>query len=316
MIETICSMELPVGEHFQIRKNRLAPAKETGTERRLAIASGIHGDEIEGQYVCYEIIRRINESPESLKGIVDIYPEVNPLGIDVARRTVPKVEMDMNRVFPGDPDGTLMERAAAALMEDMAGADLCIDVHASDKFIKEIPQARVREEFAETLLPYATILNVDMVWLNATETIQESSLVYNLNKLGVPSLVVEMGLGTRITQVYGDQVVDGIFFLMHQMGIWDGDVSDVRKPFLATDDEVEQIRASHSGIFLSGFSHRRKVQKGDSLGQIVDVLTGSVIEEIRASADGLVFTLREYPIVYEGALLARIMMDQKGGADV
>lgn len=111
MLETVYAAQLPVGENLIIYKNRIACDKPVG---RIAIVSGIHGDELEGQYVCYEMIRRLEEHPEYLRGTVDIYPQVNPLGIDMARRNIPQMEMDLNRIFPGNAQGTVMERAAAA----------------------------------------------------------------------------------------------------------------------------------------------------------------------------------------------------------
>ncbi len=304
MLETVYAAQLPVGENLIIYKNRIACDKPVG---RIAIVSGIHGDELEGQYVCYEMIRRLEEHPEYLRGTVDIYPQVNPLGIDMARRNIPQMEMDLNRIFPGNAQGTVMERAAAAVVEDITGADICIDLHASDMYVREIPQVRVSSEFAQRLLPFAKLLNVDMIWLNATATVHESTLAHSMNMLGVPTLVMEMGLGLRITRVYGDQVVEGIFHLMREMGLWSGPVSPVREPVISSDGEVEFIRAEHAGIFLPDIAHRHYLCKDEKIGDIVDVLTGKVVQEIVAKKGGMVFTLREYPFVYEGSLIARIL---------
>ena len=197
MVKTVFSIGLSTGEKLIIKKNRLEGTALSGQNKRVAIVSGTHGDELEGQYVCYEVIRRIKEHPEYLCGVVDIYPALNPLGIAVADRMVPRLELDMNRMFPGDEKGTPMERVTAAIIQDLAGADLCIDVHASNEFLKEIPQVRISEEFAEKLLPYAKHMNADMVWMNATATVHESTLAHSMNMLGVPTLVVEMGLGMR-----------------------------------------------------------------------------------------------------------------------
>jgi predicted deacylase len=48
------------------------------------------------------------------------------------------------------------------------------------------------------------------------------------------------------------------------------------------------------------------VKKGDLLCKIVDPLEGKVLQEINSPVDGTVFTLRTYPVVYEGSLVARI----------
>ena len=55
--------------------------------------------------------------------------------------------------------------------------------------------------------------------------------------------------------------------------------------------------------------HSGKVQEGQCLGIIADPLTGTVRQEVTAPVDGLLFTLREYPVVCPGSLLARILME-------
>ena len=67
MTETVVSIELPVAEHLNIRKNRIMPLHPSGDEKRIAIVTGTHGDELEGQFVCYELLRRLKAEPEHLK---------------------------------------------------------------------------------------------------------------------------------------------------------------------------------------------------------------------------------------------------------
>lgn len=305
MMEEVFSIELPVGERLLIQKNVVAGREPES--KRLTLVTGIHGDEFEGQYICYEVARRLKQDLSLLKGTVEIYPALNPLGLDVAQRNIPKVNMDMNRMFPGRENGTPFERVAAAIVGDLAGADMCLDVHASDIFVKEIPQVRVSEKFAERLLPYARLLNTDMVWLNASATVHESTLAHSMNMLGVPTLVIEMGVGSRIDRSYGNQVIEGIFNLLRHMGMWEGHVGNVQEPAISTDGEVEFIRSKEVGVFLPAIAHNHYVKKGDKLGEIVSPLEGETLDEIIAQKGGLVFTLREYPLVREGSLLARIL---------
>ena len=49
------------------------------------------------------------------------------------------------------------------------------------------------------------------------------------------------------------------------------------------------------------------VKKGNPIGDILNPLTGEISEHITAENDGIVFTLREYPIVSQGSLIARIL---------
>lgn len=304
MIETVAALGLPVGERILIRKNRIAGAEGGG---RICVVSGIHGDELEGQYICYELARRLQEARGSLTGTVDIYPALNPLGIDTRQRAVPQIDMDMNRIFPGQKDGTVMEQIAAAVVDDLAGASFCLDIHSSNVNNREITQVRISQDFKDKLLPYARLLNTDMIWMNATETVHESTLAHSMNMLGVPTLVVEMGIGARIEMRYGDQIVEGILNLMRRLGMWAGEVGQIREPVIVPDADICFIRAQREGIFLPCVTHETKVREGQEIGRVVDALRAQVQETVVSPCDGLVFTLREYPVIYEGALLARIL---------
>ena len=307
MIETIVSADLPVDERLILEKNRLQPMELTGEEKRISIVTGIYGDELDGQYICYELIRRINAQKKHLKGIVDVYPHCNPLGLASTTRGVPMFELDMNRIFPGTEKGTTIEHVAARLIDDIVGSELCIDIHSSNIFLMETPQVRISEEVAEKLVPVAKQMNADFVWVHTSATVLESTLAHSLNTVGVPTLAVEMGVGMRINQHYGDQLVEGIFYVMKQMGIWSGQVQKPKEPIVSTGGSVSLIHAEASGVFVPEIKHGETVKKGQPIGVIMNALTGEVNQVVEAPENGFVFTMREYPIVYEGSLIARIL---------
>ena len=157
----VVDVELPVNEELIIQKHRME--SNNASEKRICVVTGIHGDELEGQYVAYEVARRISESPDSLQGTVDIYPALNPLGMDTGVRTVPVLDTDLNHMFPGSEDGTMMEKVISKVVDSLKGAEVIVDVHASDTFVKEIPQARISEEFEDMMVPYAKQLDVDLI---------------------------------------------------------------------------------------------------------------------------------------------------------
>lgn len=306
MIETVCRVSLPIDETLEIRKNRLA-SPENNSGKRISIVTGIHGDELEGQYVCFQVIQRIREQPELLTGIVDIYPAMNPLGIDSVTRGIPGFDLDMNRIFPGDLQGTMTEYIAHKLVEELSGSDLCIDIHASNIYLTEIPQIRINEQHQDKLVPMAERMNVDFIWVHGASTVLESTLAYSLNSTKTPTLVVEAGVGMRITKNYCEQLVDGIFYTMKEMGIWQGEVKPVRKPFLATEeDSVYFFNAPKAGIFVAAANHWEMLEAGELVGTIVNPLSGEVLAEIRTPVKGILFTIREYPVVDEGSLVGRL----------
>ena len=306
MIQTIASVGLPVDETLRIQKNRLEP-KEGSNGKRISIVTGIHGDELEGQYICFETMRRLKEHPEHLKGTVDLYPAMNPLGIDSITRGVPAFDLDMNRLFPGSKDGDMLEYLAYRMVEDLTGSDVCVDIHASNIYLREIPQVRINERHEKELTPLAKKLNVDFIWVHSSSTMLEVTLAYSLNSRNTPTLVVETGVGMRITKAYCDQLTDGLFCLMKELGLWEGETAVPREPIVSRDGKVCFLNASTSGIFVPGAKHWMNLEKGDLVGRIVDPMRGEVLDEIFSPVRGVLFTLREYPVVDEGSLVARIL---------
>lgn len=308
MVEAVASIPLAVHEHLMIQKRRI---QNGGGKKRLSLVTGTHGDELEGQYLAYMVGSFIDEHIEQFDGILDIYPALNPMGIDSITRGIPMFDLDMNRVFPGTKDGTTVEVICSSIIDDIAGSDVCVDVHSSNIFLKEIPQIRVSVPTAETLLPYAKMLNVDLVWVHESATVLESTLAHTLNSRGTKTLVVEMGVGMRITKEYCRQLFDGILNLMKELGMWKGETAAVREPVLSIGREVGFVNSDGAGIFVPSADFGDNVKCGAHIGDVLDPLTSRVVERVCAACDGMIFTLREYPVVYGGSLLARILQPKK-----
>lgn len=307
MIKHVASVELPVDEKLKIEKYRWEPSLLKDSGRRFSVVTGIHGDELEGQYVCYEVSKTIREHPDLLTGTVDIYPAMNPFGIDSMTRGIPAFDLDMNRIFPGQIDGDMNEYTASLIMQDVKGSDMVLDIHASNAYLTEVPQIRINALHREKLVPYARSMNVDLIWVHANATVLESTFAYSLNSMGTPVLVIEMGIGMRITKSLGDQVTRGIFHLMHQMGIWAEDPGPVKEPVISTDpDEICFLNAPRGGIYIADKKAGDMVKEGEVVGRLVSPLTGEVYEEVKAPVSGWLFTQRDYPLTASGSLLSLI----------
>lgn len=310
MIKTIVSTKLPLDEQFLIKKNVLTHGNGS---RRFCVVTGTHGDELEGQMVCYEIAHIVSENLERLNGSVEIYPALNPLGIETIQRGIPNFDLDMNRIFPGDPQGSLAEQAAHRIVEDLKGAEMVIDIHSSNLYLRETPQVRINVLNEDTLVPCAELLNLDFIWIHDAATVLEATLAHSLNSTGTRCLVVEMGVGQRINHKMCHNLVKGIFNLMHAMGMWlpIEEIAHHKQPIICKGDTVDFLNAEASGVFITTKKTGERVKAGELIGEIVSPLSGKILSTVKAPNDGYLFTIRAYPIVYEGSLMARIYRDTK-----
>ena len=309
--ENILTLRLPYRENLHLQRSVFSGG---GSGPRVAIVSGIHGDELEGLFVCHRLAAWLEnlekQRPEALLGQIELYPSINPLGLDTLERLVPSHRVDLNRNFPGHPQGLMPQRMAHALLEALNGAALVVDIHASNIYLREIPQVRINEAFAARLLPMARNMNLDVIWLHGAVTVLQATLAHSLNDKGIPCLVAEMGVGMRVTPTYCDQLVTGIIHNCRNLGVLANDLDILplsHTPLVANDTNVVYLNAPTSGLFVPEIEHWIEVEKGQRLGIIVSPLQGEVLAEICSPCSGTLFTLREYPLVYEGSLTARII---------
>ncbi len=263
--ENILSLDLPYRDHLSLRRTVF----RGGSGPKVAVVSGIHGDEIEGLYVCHRLARWLSEHPKALRGRIELYPAANPLGLSTLQRIVPVFESDLNRNFPGHREGLVPQRMAEALMRSTQDAALVIDIHASNIFLREIPQVRISKAFAKKLVPIAQRMNLDLIWIHGSMTVMEATLAHSLNALGTPCLVVEMGVGMRITPIFAEQVMIGILHVARKLGALKPDVELpllTHEPVLANDSNVHYLNAQTSGLFVPEVDHWRAVERGQVLG--------------------------------------------------
>ncbi len=303
MIEEVFSIELGISEKLILKRNRYKGA----SEKRISIVSGIHGDELEGQMVCFLLNDFLQKNQEKIKGIIDIYPSVNPLGLDSISRNIPFYDTDLNRIFPGSQKGSLPERLANALVESVKGSEIVIDIHSSNIFLKELPQVRINSIYAKKLVPLAQLLNVDFIWVHQPVDSLSSTFTCTMNKLGSKALLIEMGIGLRINKDYCYQIFYGIVNLLIKKGFLDYKLDiPIKNPLLSPKGKIYFVNANQSGVFIPEVEHGKYIKQGEEIGKVVSSITGKILETVLSPADGLIFTLREYPLVYEGSLIARI----------
>ena len=269
-ITTIASIAMPVAEHWQIRRCRYMP--EGASAGRICLASGIHGDELIGQLILHGIAQRIQQHPEHLHGTVDIYPMLNPLGLDTSERMTPMMNyLDMNRSFPGTPNGTALESMCHAIFTDMLGADLVLDLHASTRNKNELYEVRIDSRSAARMIPQAYAFSPDLIWVYADKYVLNATLTAALCAADTPAFILEMHEPRHKPYETANRIVDSIFCKMTEMGLWTGEAApapapDAQIPCVRTGDNICRIACEKPGIYVPVEVIGKWVKAGDTLG--------------------------------------------------
>ncbi|CAH0199425.1 succinylglutamate desuccinylase/aspartoacylase family protein [Roseomonas sp. CECT 9278] len=106
--------------------------------------SGNHGDEYEGQVALTNLIKWL--TPEKIRGRVIMMPMANYPAALAGRRVSPIDDLNMNRIFPGDPDGTVTRQIAHYIDSELIPlAELVIDLHSGGSSLNYIPTALAKQ---------------------------------------------------------------------------------------------------------------------------------------------------------------------------
>lgn len=279
------------------KKNRL---QHGDSPKRVCIVTGTHGDELEGQYVCFRLNQIIRAQLERLNGTVEIYPALNPLGIDSITRGIPTFDLNMNRIFPGDPQGAMPEQIKGYTY----GIQLA-SFYISGDFVPHVRLMRTGYEDTEGAklfgMPYITLrkpLPFDTTLLNYNWQIWETkaySLYGGMND-GVESPITSEMIGTilRFAQRTG-------LSRKPVVGIPDFN------PQVIDESSFCSVRTPQAGIFYRLKGAGAKVQEGEPLARIIDPYEGSVRAEITSPTDGIIFFAHNKPLALANTLLFNIL---------
>ena len=107
-------------------------------------SAGNHGDEYEGQVALTNLAQWLE--PGMIQGRVIILPMANYPAALAGRRVSPIDDLNLNRIFPGDPDGTVTRQIAHFIDSQLIPlADLVIDLHSGGSSLNYIPCALAKQ---------------------------------------------------------------------------------------------------------------------------------------------------------------------------
>jgi predicted deacylase len=257
----------------------------------LCLTAAVHGDELNG----IEMVRRVlhDIDPDKLSGAVIGVPIVNVQGFRRGSRYLPD-RRDLNRYFPGNPNGSAAARIAHSLfVEVIAHCDALIDLHTGSFERANLPQ--IRADLRNPDVVTLTLGFGSMVVLHSEPTV--GTLRHAATQAGIPAVTVEAGGPSQLELTEVKHGVKGIETLLSTLGM-------VKKRRLWGDPEPvyyrsSWVRADNGGILLADVSLGSTVRKGDLLGTITDPMSNARTE-LRSPYSGRIIGMARNQVVMPG----------------
>jgi predicted deacylase len=278
--------------------------------KTLALVAGLHGYEYPPILALYRLKDMID--PKELAGTLLLVHIANLPSFQ--RRTIyynPYDWKNLNRVFPGDPDGTLSQRIAHVLMEEVVKkCDSLIDLHCGDGNEALIPYTywmisgnKKLDDFTRTMALAFGIPHI-IIDESRSKDIKDSKYLGNTAiLLGKPAITTESGLLGGTDEESIRRNIDGILSVMRLFQMLEG------QPYLVTDpvwvDRYEVVYSQTDGLFYPLGKMGHYVTKGQKVGYVTDFL-GQVKEELRAPFSGILLYVINTPPTSKGEPLFEV----------
>lgn len=254
----------------------------------VLVTAGVHGGEYPGIAASMELAAELR--PEDLSGTLTVVHIVNEGSFwERTSEIHPEDRKNLNRVFPGNPEGTVTEKIAWTLLNDyIKSADYYIDLHSGDiheDLLDHVYYSRkCKEEVSHTSKEMAQVVGVPYMIPS-----QASGGAYNCAALnGVPCILIEHGCGGLCNAEDVEAHKSDLIRLLRHLGM----IKEDRFPEVAPAErpketgKVTYYNAVEDCCWRPAIKSGDRVKKGDLVGYATD-LFGRRMRDYRAEDDGV-----------------------------
>lgn len=282
----------------------------------LYVQAAQHGREINGTALLKRFHDRLPR--RSLVGTVVAVPVANPLTFDRVSYTAPEVfdsvNPNMNRVWPGDPDGTLHQRMAARLWEYVERADAVVDLHTgSPDMLPHVVYLEGDERSRALAEAFGTdLLICEQAGEDAPQEWHRRGFAGKLRVAaaseGIPSITPELAHNKQILEDVVERGVEGLLNVLRALEMLPGDLVE-REPTVARN-HLGQITASASGLFRAKptLELGAYLPEGAAIGAVYHPTTYEVLHDAATDRDGILYALTREATVTAGDQLASVAL--------
>jgi hypothetical protein len=276
----------------------------------LALIAGTHGYEYPGITALQRLRGELD--PADVAGTLILVHIANPPAFyGRSIYLTPTDHKNLNRVYPGKPDGSLSERIADVITRQVIEqADYLVDLHAGDGnealrpyvYLPVTGDARIDAACRGMALAFG----LDHIVIDAGRAQPAEASVYTdqtaLSR-GIPAITTETGQLGSNDDYWVNMALSGVQNLMRHLGMLPGQVQP--NPGVVWLAGYEVVRSPITGIFRPAVRDGYVVAEGGLLGRLVDAF-GNPVSEVRAPFAGVVNYVLGTPPVSTGEPLAMV----------
>ncbi|MBI1388192.1 MAG: succinate dehydrogenase [bacterium] len=258
---------------------------------RIFLSGAIHGDELTGIGIIRDLL--FDRPPELLKGTLICAPVVNIYGLEHHSRYLPD-RRDLNRCFPGQPDGSLTSRLARVIHDEIVmQCDYGIDFHSAAVRRTNFPNVRADMTKPE-VKRLARAFGCELI-VNSKGP--DGSMRRTAVSSGVPTIILEAGEVWKIEPAVVEIGVRGCMNVLKAFGMIEGEPEP--PAFSITIDQTTWVRAERGGFLTFHAKPGDLVYQGQFLATNYSIF-GRERNLLTSPAYGIILGMTTMPAVQPG----------------
>ena len=273
------------------------------------IIAGVHGDEGPWGALAIKYLFE-NIKKNEIVGSLRIIPVANPLAMEADSRVSPLDNLDLNRVFPGDQNGSHTQRLAATIVEKaLNGSEYVYDLHGGGSWC--VNAFGFSFTGSEDL-----ILSINPPFI-VESTQKKCTLTGYSMRNGAKVTAIEMGGRGKQENEWAKKIAEGIRRSLIDVGVIKREKTEAKHREVSIKvGPTTVLRPDHGGIFvpvLDEESVGTVIEKDSILGRIVDPVTMNCIQEFTAPFnETAILLLRHRMCVVEGGAMIYVVAPLRG----
>lgn len=247
------------------------------SDKKLAITCCVHGNETSSLFIINEVLNIINEN--LLKGYIKVILISNPIANYFNKRCSPQDIQDMNRLAPGNNNGTVTERICRVVMNEIISCNYYIDIHewSLPSLLQGIVLENSQNSTKEISEKMIDVFKPDIL------TVLDSKYIHSIygfinEKRQIPGFTIELSSDTVNNKIEEERVVKSLVNLLIYLDIYDDTKYNYTMDNYLVIKEVHRYIAQKSGLFFPDKKVGDNTKKGDRIGYLLDLNLNDKIE--------------------------------------
>ncbi len=281
-------------------------------EKSICIVGSLRGNEVQQMYICSLIVKKLKEYEAnghiSENHKITVIPGINTYSLNQGKRFWPQDDTDINRMFPGYYEGETTQRVAEGVFDaikDYAYGIQLTSFYIPGEFSTHVRMMHTGLEDIEN----SKLFGLRYIVVRKPRPYDTTTLNYNWQLWNCKAYSLYTKACETIDDPTAREARNSVLRFLYEKGITNLPVLGGFHSEVIEEDRMISVKCEQAGFMRRLVTVNDEVHKGDVMAKIYNPYDHSVIEELTAPCDGVVFFVHAKSLVYAHTAVVKLKLN-------